>query len=142
MPEAICNYLQKTGQAGSDPMNVGAISRIVYESLALKYRNVLERIQKATNKNIRVIHVSGGGSKDRLLNSFIASAANMTVKAGPTEGTAMGNLLLQAYGNGDVSSLTEIRDIVAASTADISEFKPLNKEEWGKGYERFMKLLS
>jgi sugar (pentulose or hexulose) kinase len=125
-----------------DKVNVisGAISRIVYQSLVMKYRNVLDRIQRATNKKIRIIHVCGGGSKDRLLNGFLASVANMTVKAGPSEGAAMGNLLLQAYGSGELSSIGQIREMVAASTGTVI-FEPGNVTQWDQGYERFLKVL-
>jgi rhamnulokinase len=140
MPGAVSAYLAKTGQAPVEPDDIGAISRIVYESLALKYRNALDRIQKAANKKIRVIHVCGGGGKDRLLNSFMASAANMTVLAGPSEGTAMGNLLLQAYGAGDLSSIAQLREIVAAST-ETAAFEPVGQAQWERAYERFLKLL-
>jgi rhamnulokinase len=140
MPGAVSGFLKKTGQAPVDSDDIGAISRIVYESLAMKYRNVLDRIQKATNKKIRIIHVCGGGSKDRLLNSFMASAANMTVMAGPSEGTAMGNLLLQAYGSGELSSIGQIREIVAAS-AETAIFEPGNVSRWDQGYEQFLKAL-
>jgi rhamnulokinase len=82
----------------------------------------------------------GGGSKDRLLNTFIASAAALPVKAGPSEGTAMGNLLLQAYGCGDVSSIGQIREIVAAST-EILEFEPADTGKWQEAYSRFLGIL-
>jgi rhamnulokinase len=140
MPEAICAYIKKTGQGRAEPDDIGAISRIIYESLALKYRNVLERIQKASCKEIKTIHVVGGGSKDRLLNAFIASASGMNVKTGPSEGTAMGNLLLQAYGAGELSSISHIREVVAATT-EIDSFKPVNQTEWEKAYGRFKELL-
>jgi rhamnulokinase len=139
MPEAICAYLKKTGQGEVKPDDIGTIGRVVYESLALKYRNVLERIQRAARKEIRIIHVVGGGSKDRLLNTFIASASALPVKAGPSEGTAMGNLLLQAYGAGDLSSIREIRDVVAATT-EIRDYLPAEEDEWEKAYTRFKKL--
>jgi rhamnulokinase len=138
---SICTWLKKTGQADPGPGDIGQISRIVYESLALKYRNVLERIQKAAHKTMDTIHVAGGGSKDRLLNSFIASAAALAVKAGPPEGTAMGNLLLQAYGSGDLSSIDEIRGVVAAST-ELSCFMPAEEGRWEDAYRRFSGILS
>ncbi|MDR1174863.1 MAG: rhamnulokinase [Treponema sp.] len=140
MPEAICAYLKKTGQGDVKPDDIGTIGRVVYESLALKYRNVLERIQKAARKEIHIIHVVGGGSKDRLLNTFIASASALPVKAGPQEGTAMGNLLLQAYGASDLSSIREIRDVVAATT-EIRGYLPAEEDEWEKAYARFKGLL-
>jgi rhamnulokinase len=136
MPEAICAYIGKTGQGKAEPDDIGTLSRIIYESLALKYRNVLERIQTAAGKKINIIHVVGGGSKDRLLNSFIASATGLAVRAGPSEGTAMGNLLLQAYGAGDLSSISRIRGVVAA-TADMDSFEPADRDEWKKAYGRF-----
>ncbi|MDR1128627.1 MAG: hypothetical protein LBL20_04875, partial [Treponema sp.] len=139
MPEAVCAYLKKTGQGETDPDDIGAVGRIVYESLALKYRDVLERIKKAARKDIRVIHVVGGGSRDRLLNRFIASATALPVKAGPSEGTAMGNLLLQAYGCGDLSSIGQIREVVAA-TADISDYGPAGGDGWEDAYARFKAL--
>jgi rhamnulokinase len=139
MPKAICAYLKKTGQGEVKPDDIGTISRIVYESLALKYRNVLERIQKAAHKTIRIIHVTGGGSKNHLLNRFIASASALPVKAGPSEGTAMGNLLLQAYGAGDLSSISQIRDVVAATT-ETSDYLPCDAGEWEKAYTRFKGL--
>ncbi|MDR2785132.1 MAG: rhamnulokinase [Treponema sp.] len=141
MPEAICAYLKKTGQGEVKPDDIGTISRVVYESLALKYRNVLERIQRAAHKEMRIIHVVGGGSKDRLLNTFIASASALPVKAGPSEGTAMGNLLLQAYGAGDLSSIGQIRDVVAA-TAELSDYLPGEEDKWEKAYTRFKGILA
>jgi rhamnulokinase len=140
MPLALCEYLSKTGQGKFAPGDVGSLSRIIYESLAMKYRNVIERIEKATGRKIRVIHVTGGGSKDGLLNSFIAQAAGLTVKAGPSEGTAMGNLLLQAYGSGEIFSISQIRQIVA-NTSEIKEYTPSASDEWDKAYKVFLRLL-
>jgi rhamnulokinase len=138
MPAAISAYLKKTGQPVVDENDPGAVGRIVYESLALKYRYVLDRIQKATAKQIGVLHIIGGGSKNRLLNSFIAGAVNKPVLAGPAEGTAMGNLLMQAYGCGDLSSIAEIRRIVAAST-ELEKFEPAGN--WQEAYDRFLRTL-
>jgi rhamnulokinase len=137
MPAAICAYLKKTGQPGAEEGDAGVIGRIVYESLALKYRYVLERIRRVTNKKIGALHIIGGGSKNILLNAFIAGALNVPVLAGPAEGTAMGNLLMQAYGCGDVSSITQIRKIVAAST-EIGKFEPADSATWQEAYERFL----
>jgi rhamnulokinase len=116
------------------------IGRIVYESLALKYRYVFERIQRATNKRINTIHIIGGGSKNNLLNTFVAAASHTRVLAGPSEGTAMGNLLMQAFGCGDLSSIGEIRRIVAASS-EITVFNPAGEADWQAGYDRFLKFV-
>jgi rhamnulokinase len=141
MPEAISAYLKKTGQTSVNADDAGTLSRIVYESLALKYRYVFERIQQATDKRIGALHIIGGGSKNTLLNTFIAAALNIPLLAGPAEGTAMGNLLMQAYGCGDVSSIRQIREIVAAST-EISAFKPVDSALWQEAYNRFLRFLS
>ncbi|MDR1948075.1 MAG: rhamnulokinase [Spirochaetaceae bacterium] len=140
MPAAICDYLTKTGQPAVAADDIGRISRIVHESLALKYRYVLERIQQVTHKRIGALHIIGGGSKNTLLNTFIAGALNTPVLAGPAEGTAMGNLLMQAYGCGDVSSIGRIRQIVAAST-EIGTFKPADPAPWQEAYGRFLRFL-
>jgi rhamnulokinase len=140
MPAAICAYLKKTGQGTVDENDSGMISRIVYESLALKYRYVFERIRRATNKRINTIHIIGGGSKNKLLNTFVAAASHTRVLAGPSEGTAMGNLLMQAYGCGDLSSIGEIRRLVAASS-EINGFEPIDGTAWQAAYERFLKFV-
>jgi rhamnulokinase len=83
--------------------------------------------------------VVGGGSKDALLNEFVASSCGLPVVAGPAEGTAMGNLLLQAYAAGELHSIEEIRGIVAAST-ETKRFEPQDSEKWDSEYRAFKKF--
>ena len=138
MPQAIVEYLKKTNQIHLKEDDIGAISRLIYEGLALKYRYVLGKIEDAAEKKIDVVHVTGGGGKNTLLNQFIANALHKKVTAGPEECTATGNLLMQAYGCGHASSLTEIRRIVRDSF-QVREYVPEDEAEWNLAYKNFSK---
>ncbi|HBN75820.1 MAG TPA: rhamnulokinase [Planctomycetaceae bacterium] len=122
------------------PETPGQLVRCALESLALKYRNVLEGIQELTGENVEVIHIVGGGSNSDLLNQFTANACGVPVITGPVEATVMGNLLIQARTAGEVESLSEIRKIVRQST-ESRRFEPQNSSEWQTAYERFCQLL-
>src|SRR5581483_4125494 len=105
------------------PEDAGAMTRVILQSLAARYREVLEILEQLTSKKIEVIHIVGGGSQNRLLNQLAADATGRRVIAGPTEATAAGNALIQAMGTGDIRSLDELRAIVRASFR-LEEFKP------------------
>ena len=123
MPKRVQAYCERTGQ--KVPKGRGQITRVVYESLALQYRWGLERLEKdMLRHDVDVLHVVGGGSKNALLNQFTADATGKTVCAGPSEGTAIGNLLVQAMALGGVSDLHELRRIVANSF-DVETFAPV-----------------
>ncbi len=139
MPKAICDYIRKTGQGEIEESNIGLIARIIYESLAMKYRLIFERIADIVSKEVEVIHIIGGGSKNKLLCRFTANAMGVKVTAGPAEGTALGNLLMQAYGCGRIEDLKSMRKVVALSS-EIEEFFPEDTEQWEKAYERFKKM--
>jgi rhamnulokinase len=119
----------------------GQLVRCALESLALKYRSVLNGIESLTGETIEVIHVVGGGSRNALLNQFTANACGIPVVAGPVEATALGNVLVQARAAGDIGTLSEIRDVVRASSKLIT-FAPTAVDSWGSAYERFTKLTS
>ena len=91
------------------------------------------------NRQIDVIHIVGGGSRNRLLNQFAADATGRTVVAGPSEATAMGNILIQAMGAGEISGLAEVRDIVAHSSK-LDRFEPRQTADWNRAYEKFRGL--
>ncbi|MCA9056438.1 MAG: rhamnulokinase, partial [Planctomycetaceae bacterium] len=114
MADAIKTYCRRSNQPV--PETDGQVVRCALESLALKYRQVLEGIESLTGERVEVIHVVGGGSKNDLLNQFTANACARPVVAGPTEATALGNVLLQARAAGDIGTLGEIRDVVRASS--------------------------
>lgn len=138
---AVCEYLQRTGQVVPDTNDVGAIARIVFESLAFKYKYTLNRLCKASSSTVEVMHITGGGSNNALLNRFTANALGCLVVAGPAEGTAMGNILVQAYGCGAISSLDQARSILRNSI-ELQSFEPQNSEEWHRMHEVFCKTCT
>jgi rhamnulokinase len=99
------------------------VTRVILESLAERYRQVLVSIEKLTGRKIRVIHIVGGGSQNRLLNQLAADITGRVVIAGPAEATAIGNVLIQAMGAGMVRDLREAREIVGRSFL-VERFEP------------------
>ena len=97
------------------PRTKGEFCRTILESLAHRYRDVLEGLETLIGRKIRVIHIVGGGSRNQLLNRLVASITGRTVIAGPVEATAAGNVLVQAIGAGEVANLEEARAIVRRS---------------------------
>ena len=141
MPQKICSYLEDSHQGSFDLSDIGSISRIIFESLALKYRYVLEQISQVTDKKIDVLHIVGGGCKNLLLNQFTADAMQIPVLAGPSECTAMGNLLIQAYGCGLLTSHDEIRTVVRNSE-NIKQFDPQDGTAWECANKRFLEIVN
>ncbi len=139
MPEAIRGYCRMTGQPV--PESNAAIVRGVLESLALKYRVVLDELRSVSSRPIRKIHVIGGGSKNSLLCQFTADATSLPVIAGPDEATAIGNIMGQALALGSVRSLRDIREITAAS-AELRTYEPRETSAWDKAYERYQTLIA
>ena len=121
------------------PQNDTQIIRTIFESLALRYREVLEILEGMAPFAIDVLHIIGGGSKNRLLNQFTANAIGKRVVAGPSEATAYGNIMMQAVGAGAIGSLAEARAIIRASI-ETEEFTPQEREIWEAAYKRFIEL--
>ena len=121
------------------PQNDTQIIRTIFESLALRYREVLEILEGMAPFAIDVLHIIGGGSKNRLLNQFTANAIGKRVVAGPSEATAYGNIMMQAVGAGAIGSLAEARAIIRASI-ETEEFVPQEREIWEAAYKRFIEL--
>lgn len=96
---------------------------MILESLAERYKQILASLEKLTGRKIRVIHIVGGGSQNRLLNQLAADITGRVVIAGPVEATAIGNVLIQAMGAGVVKDLKEAREIVARSFP-VERFEP------------------
>ncbi len=105
------------------PETTGEVMRTVYTSLADDYRRAVESLEKLTGKTFTSINIVGGGSQDMYLNQLTADATGLTVYAGPTEGTALGNLLVQMISEKEIASLQEARNIIRESF-DIKEVKP------------------
>jgi len=134
MPKAIQNFCRETKQPV--PRTEAELVRCCYESLALKYREVLGSLEELTGEQIEVIHIVGGGSQSQLLNQFAADACQRPVVTGPVEATAMGNLLTQIRADGELSSLAEMRDVVRASS-QVQLYEPA---AWKDAADRFASL--
>jgi rhamnulokinase len=137
MPERIRAFCQRSGQ--KPPADEGAMVRCILESLALKYRLVLERLETTLGRRLERIHMVGGGIQNRLLCRFTAEATGRPLVAGPLEATAIGNLLMQALGCGDVASLAEAREVVRRSF-EPEVYSPQNGAAWDQAYQRFIGL--
>jgi len=134
MPKAIQNFCRETKQP--IPRTEGDLVRCCYESLALKYREVLGSLEELTGERIDVIHIVGGGSQSKLLNQFTADACQRLVITGPVEATAMGNLLTQVKADGELASLAEMREVVRNSS-EVERFEPM---AWNEAAVKFAGL--
>src|SRR5205807_7411273 len=114
--------------------------RCALESLALRYRWVLERLEELTGRRLDVVHVVGGGCQNTLLCQFTADACDRPVLAGPVEATAIGNVLVQAMGLGLLRSLADVREVVRRSF-EVKTFNPISPARWHEPYARFCRLL-
>ena len=139
MVEAVLHYLDKSKQR--KPQGVGELFRIVFESLALKYRLVFEQAEDLLGRKLRGINIFGGGSRNWFLNQLTADFTDKVVYAGPEEATSIGNVLLQVAGLGIIRSLKELREYVKNSY-NIKVFEPRHTGEHEEAYERFKKVLS
>ncbi len=139
MPARIQAYCRRTGQPV--PESKGAVLRCALESVALRYRWVLESLETLLDKRLEVIHIVGGGTKNRLLSQLAADATGRKVITGPVEATAAGNLLTQAMALGDIASLDDLREVVRCSF-DVETFEPSGAPGWDEAYQRFLDLIS
>jgi rhamnulokinase len=119
--ERVMEYCRATGQPV--PGTPGAVCRVILHSLAVRYREVLGVLEELTGQRVDVIHIVGGGSRNRLLNQLTADVTGRRVVAGPSEATAAGNALVQALGAGHLGSIEELRQVVRESFA-VEEFVP------------------
>lgn len=137
MPKKITDYCRETKQPV--PATTGEYVRCIYQSLALAYRARIEELENVTGRNIEVLHVVGGGSQNALLSQQTANAIQRTVHCGPVEGTAIGNMLIQAIAMGHLKGLAELRQVVRQSFP-LKTYTPQDSLTWQKAYERFQKL--
>ena len=134
MPRQIAQYCSETGQ--TPPATHAETVRVVLESLALRYREVLESLESLTGRKIETIHIVGGGARNMLLNRFVADCTQRKVMAGPWEAAAAGNILMQARGAGELQDLDELRAVVRKSFTPVL-IEPLPGAEWQRAYERY-----
>jgi rhamnulokinase len=138
MATAIAQYCRETRQG--EPDGPAGYTRAILESLAFKYRYVLDSIEGLTGTSITDVQIVGGGSRNRLLNQFTADASGRTVYAGPIEATALGNMAMQMVATGAVGSLGEARAVIARSFP-LERFDPMSTERWNAQYRRFQDYL-
>ena len=138
MTEKIRTYCGKTNQ--TIPQTKGEIIRVTLESLAVKYRLVLERLESMINKRLTPLHIIGGGTKNKLLNQFTADSIGRPVVTGPVEATAIGNILMQAITLKHITNLSEGRAVVARSFSP-EIYQPRESAGWGETHQKLSKLL-
>ncbi|MBI2804323.1 MAG: rhamnulokinase [Planctomycetes bacterium] len=138
MPRAIGEFCKQTNQPA--PTEPGDVVRCALESLALRYRWVLERLEELVGHKLDTIHVVGGGCQNTLLCQLAADACNREVVAGPVEATAIGNVLVQAIGLGLLGSLAEGRAVVRRSF-EVRSYEPREHDRWTEPYRRFLAMI-
>ena len=138
MIEKIQSFCRETKQPV--PETVGQIARCIYESLALKYRWALERLEEIKGEHITQLNIVGGGCNNKLLDQFAADATDRTVVTGPVEGAAIGNLLAQAMALGDIKSMDALRDVVRRSEP-VETYCPNHTPAWEHAYQRMLSYM-
>lgn len=136
MVVAIQKYCQKTEQ--SIPETPGQFARIIYDNLALCYAHELKELEKLTNSEISTLHIVGGGGQNEFLNQLTADCCQIEIIAGPTEATAIGNIMMQMLGKGIFKNIFEARKVVAESFS-LKKFVPEKKITVIKQYEEFLR---
>ncbi len=138
MPKFVKEYCKNTNQYV--PENRGQVMRIIYESLALKYRKAFEEIKDVTQKEYDSIHIVGGGTKDKLLCQLAANACNTKVIAGPIEATALGNVAAQLIASGDIKDMWEARKVISNSE-ETKTYEPKDIEIWEDAFKKYLEIL-
>lgn len=137
MIQAIAAYCA----AGNQPIpeTRAQIVRCIFESLALRYRQVIENLRSLSPRPIEVLHVIGGGSRNDLLNQFTADAVGIPVVAGPSEATAIGNVMMQAIAAGQATDVAGMRQLISRSIP-LKTYLPRDTEAWDVAYMHFQNI--
>ncbi len=138
MPRRIAEHCRAHGQ--QPPATHGEFARTILESLALRYRQVVESLETLSGRPIDLIHIVGGGSRNATLNQFVADCTGRRVLAGPSEATAIGNILVQAMGAGELADLSQLRAVVRASWASVA-VNPHPSPHWEEAYKRYRAVV-
>lgn len=138
MIQAIREYCEQTGQPV--PHTYGEITRCIFDSLALRYKEVFNYLKQFSTTSLSKLHVIGGGSRNNLLNRFTANALGVPVIAGPSEATAIGNIMLQAKAAGMVDGVAAMRQMIRRSV-EVAEIQPKETEKWEEGFEKYLKII-
>ncbi len=138
MTEAIRDYCVATDQPA--PESVGEYVRCIFESLALRYRQVVDMLNEFSPKPLSRMYVIGGGARNNMLNQYTANATGLHIETGSAEATALGNVMMQAKWAGVVDSIVQMRAMIASSLADSQRFEPSNTSEWDEAYAKYLKV--
>ena len=138
MLEAIRQYCRQTHQAV--PETPAEICRCIFDSLAMRYKQVFQWLQEFSSTLLNILHIIGGGSLNQYLNQFTANATGVTVLAGPQEGTAIGNIMLQAKTAGVVKDIWEMRKIIANSLQLVT-YEPQDQAVWDAAFETYLNIV-
>ena len=140
-PNSMVEAIQTYCKEHNEPVPVGyaAITRCIFESLALRYRQIFSWLKEFADFDINTLHIIGGGSLNQYLNQFTANSLGVKVLAGPQEGTAIGNIMLQAKAAGDVKDIWEMRRFIAFSL-ELKEFMPQDQEVWNQAYHKYLEI--
>jgi rhamnulokinase/L-fuculokinase len=139
IPERVQEYCRKTGQ--HVPKNRGEIMRCIYQSIAMKYKYCFNSLQHIANHSFNILHMVGGGIKDRLLCQMTADACGIAVHAGPVEATVMGNIAAQLISLAEIRDLKSAREIIGNST-DIKVHFPSQADVWEQKYTDFLRSVN
>ena len=139
MIDAIQAYCRQTQQP--IPETPAEICRCIFDSLALRYRQVFSWLQEFAPFKLETLHIIGGGSLNKFLNQFTANSTGATVLAGPQECTAIGNVMLQAKAAGLVGDIWEMRAIIADST-EMMKYEPQDKATWDAAFDKYMNIIA
>ena len=139
MIQAIQTYCKQTNQPV--PETPAEICRCIFDSLALRYRQVFTWLAEFASFPLDTLHIIGGGSLNKYLNQFTANSLGVTVYAGPQECTAIGNIMLQAKAMGLVKDIWEMRAIIANSI-ELVKYTPTDKAAWDAAYEKYLSIIS
>lgn len=139
MPQKIVEFARRTSQPV--PESPGQFVRCCLDSLALAYRRTVNLLEGVLDRRFDVLHIVGGGGQNRLLNQLAADALERPVVVGPLEATAIGNGLVQAMACGELSSLAELRGLIAESDLIVGRYEPTAEAARHSSWERFEQLV-
>ena len=140
MIEAIQGYCRQTGQPV--PEQPSEICRCIFDSLALRYRQVFQWLKEFADFDLNVLHIIGGGSLNKYLNQFTADSLGVDVLAGPQECTAIGNIMMQAKAAGLVDDIWQMRRLIAASVEMVRYEPSADTALWDEGYKKYIEIIN
>ena len=138
MTTAIVDYCNATNQPA--PETIGQFVRCIFDSLALRYRQVVEMLRELSPVTIEKLYVIGGGARNQMLNQCTANAIGIPVETGSSESTAVGNVMMQAKWAGVVNSISQMRAMIRESLDDGVRYEPKQADIWSAAYDKYMSV--